>query len=565
MEKEEQIDIQSIINQNNPWRDPTNKDWAINDGALRDVKKAESEGLYHPPKFYYYLREKFFDRLFANPTESGVLIVRGPRRIGKTSTLKYIIEQMIEGGYSRESFIYLSLDQDEFFLEVNKKRRLREVLSEIIKTYKKKEQPLILVLDEVTFYLGWARVLKNLVDEGLIGEGVAIIATGSYSLDLGSAKREMSGRFGKLGESCGEDLLFSPRRFNEVAESILGTSGNFRQFLAKNIGQMPKKTGLLEYLAGFQNEEKAEAFGYKEMINTLLEKYYPDLHNLLFENYLFAGGYPRKIYQIIISTRNGKVEVPDKRYTSDIYDLIVSDAKKFNLDEKIISRMLANFSLPSMRVGEDLKLFCELGTDTRISKDECNKYLEYLSSSGLFSLIPCISKPEQIDSKTKLITPSTSKYKLLITDPAVFFALYFGSRGIGNIFERARKIVTEEKTIKEFLFESIVVSHLLHHPRLKKDGTKNISFILESNGKEEGEELADGFLWYLNFEDEFITIAVEAKFSESEIDMRQIKSRAKTLKEKYGVKRLIVVTNKKDFEITDDYVIVPAEIFLLLF
>ncbi len=64
MKKEELIDIQSIINQNNPWRDSSNKDWAINDGALKELKKAESEGFFHPPKLYYYLKKEFFNKIF---------------------------------------------------------------------------------------------------------------------------------------------------------------------------------------------------------------------------------------------------------------------------------------------------------------------------------------------------------------------------------------------------------------------------------------------------------------------------------------------------------------------
>jgi len=126
MEKVDQINIQSLIAQNNPWRDTQNKDWAVKDGSLSELKKAESEGLFSPPKFSYYLRKEFFNKLFVERDEtSGVLIIRGPRRIGKTSTLKYIIEEMISEGYSPDSFLYLSLDLDEFFVEINKKRRLR--------------------------------------------------------------------------------------------------------------------------------------------------------------------------------------------------------------------------------------------------------------------------------------------------------------------------------------------------------------------------------------------------------------------------------------------------------
>ena len=565
MENSSQINIQELINQNNPWRNTQNKDWAVKDGSLSELKKAESEGLFSPPKFSYYLRKEFFNKLFIERDEtSGILIIRGPRRIGKTSTLKYLIDEMISEGYSPDSFLYLSLDLDEFFVEIDKKRRLRELLTQIISNYKKPNVPLILILDEVTFYKGWARVLKNLVDGGVVSGGIGIIATGSYSLDLGSAKRELSGRFGKLGESCGADLLFSPRRFIEVAESVLGDSSNFRSFLSKKLGAFPKRTGIIEFLAGFQGESEDLSFGYTQSINYLLEKYYEDLHQLLFDNYFYAGGYPRKIYQTILSTKEGNINVSDARYVEDIYNLLVSDAQKFNLKPKIVEQILAKIQKPSFRVGGDLKLFRNLGGNFHLTMDECNKYIEYLTSSGLFSLLPCVDNPSQIDHKTKFVNPKNSRYKFVVNDPAVFFSIYFCSRGIRNIFQRANKLLQDDSSVAEFLFESLIISHLHHHPVLKSQRTDNISFILDSKDDDkEGHELLDVFLWYLNFKEEFVLVPVEVKFGN--VDISQIKERAKILKEDYGFKRLIVVTNKKEFEIQEDYVLIPAEIFLLFF
>lgn len=542
-----------------------NKDWALKDGDLRELKKAESEGLFSPPKFAYYLKKNFLEKIFQKYDEtSGILIIRGPRRIGKSSTLKYLIDEMISEGYSPESFLYLSLDLDELFSDMHRKRKLREMLTEIISTYKKPGLPLIIILDEVTFYKGWARVLKNLVDTGSVGYGIGIIATGSYSLDLGSARRELSGRFGPLGEECGSDILFSPRRFIEVSESILGDSNNFRSFLAKKLGAFPKKTGIIEFLAGYQGESENQSFGYTRTINELLEKYYDDLHQLLFDNYFYAGGYPRKIYQTILSTKEGNINVPDARYVEDIYNLLVSDAQKFSLNPKIVEQLLSKIQSPSFRVGGDLKLFCNLGSNYNITINECNKYMEYLTSSGLFSLLPCIDNPSQIDHKTKFVNPKNSRYKFVVNDPAVFFSAYFCPRGIREIFKRANKLLQENHQIAESLFESIIISHFRHHPVLKSQKTNNISFILDTkNQNEEGNELLDVFLWYLNFQEEFVLVPVEVKFGN--VDISQIKERAKTLKEDYGFKRLIVVTNKKDFEIHEDYVLIPAEIFLLFF
>ena len=206
-------EIEKIVLQSNPWLEGV-VDWAERDGSLIELKKAESEGLFSPPKMYYFLQKNFFIKIFDDPSDYGILIIKGPRRIGKTSTLKLIIDDMIKDGHPKESFVYLSLDEDSFFAEVEKKKRLKEILLNIIELYKQEGKPLLLILDEITFYKGWARVLKNLYDSGVIRNGIGVIATGSYSLDLSGAKRELSGRFGPLGEQCGEEIVFPPRRFS---------------------------------------------------------------------------------------------------------------------------------------------------------------------------------------------------------------------------------------------------------------------------------------------------------------------------------------------------------------
>ncbi|MDP3027712.1 MAG: hypothetical protein Q8N63_08460 [Nanoarchaeota archaeon] len=316
-------------------------------------------------------------------------------------------------------------------------------------------------------------------------------------------------------------------------------------------------------MSGFQDEADNLRYGYTETIKGLLEKYYDDLHQLLLENYFFAGGYPRKIYQTIISMREGNLNVPDARYVEDIYDLLVSDAKKFNLDVNIVRQILSKIQLPSFRIGGDLKLFCNLDNKS-LTRLECDEYMEYLTSSGLFSLIPCITNPSQINHKTYFVNPQSSKFKFVVNDPAVFFSIYFCSRGIRNIFQRANKLLQDNSSVAESLFESLIISHLHHHPVLKSQRINNISFILDSKDDDkEGHELLDIFIWYLNFQDKFVLVPVEVKFGN--VEMSQIKEKAKKLKQEYGIKRLIVVTNKKEFEIQEDYVLIPAEIFLLFF
>ncbi len=554
----ENSEINKAVHENSPWL-AGNSDWAKEDGSLRELKLAESEGLFSPPKMYYFLKKSFFTKIFEDSTSYGIIVIKGPRRIGKTSTLKLLIDDSIREGFPKESFLYLTLDDDSFFTEIDKKQKLKEILTKIINEYKQKDKPLILILDEVTFYKGWARVLKNLYDSGVIKEGVGIIATGSYSLDLSGAKRELSGRFGPLGEACGEELVFPPRRFAEIAETVLGNSNQFRISYAKNFGEWKKKMFILEYLAGFHTEEQNEKYGYSSKLNSVLEKYYQDLHQLFADTYIYAGGYPRKVYQSLISIRSGKTNIPDERYLSDIYQLIVSDVTKFRLSEEVIRQMLIKMEHPSFQIGGDLDFFCNL--DKKIKLEECKKYLEYLSSSGLFEFIPAITNPSQMVLDKNLVNPTTAKLKFCLTDPAVFLAIYFGSRGMRKIFENSQTLFEKEPKVRELLYEAITIAHTAYINPIRNNDPKTLAFILDIENKSE-EELSDVLGWYSDYRKRLIVVPIEVKTGK--LNYVELNKKADKLKEKYSINKLVVVADTDKIEITEKLSIIPIEIFLLL-
>lgn len=568
MEKDStNINVQDLILSQNPWLNHQNKNWADTDGDLFELKKAEAQGLANAyPKQLFFLKKRFFEALFSDPKKSGIIILKGPRRVGKTSTLKLIIDIMIKEGYPAESFLYLSLDREELFTEINKKKNLLTLLVDLIKAHKKLGNPLILILDEITFYPGWAKVLKNLDATGLAKEGVGIIATGSYAVDLTEARSLLSGRFGKLGEECGEELVFVPRRFVEVAESILGNSTGFTDFFSKeflgNKAGFARRVGILEYLAGYQGQRENEMFGYEKKLKSLLDRFYDELHNLFLETYFYAGGYPRKVYEALISTREGSTSIPDVRYISDIYNLLLKDAPKFGLDESKLKQIILKIVYPVLFLDGGLDVF---RNELQMKKEECEKYTNYLTTSGLFSIIKGVSKPDQIDFKTKFVNVGEDKLKFIVNDPAAYFAIFFGSRGnTYNIFERSKLRVKEDARARGFLFESVLLSHLVHMPVIKRSQLKeNISFVCHKEGTSE-EELVDGFVWYLNFKEDFVIIPLEAKSSESNLRKEEMYEKAKKLKQNFGFRRIIFAVNHKTLEINEDFVIIPLELLLLL-
>lgn len=544
--------LEKFILDQNPWHDPKNKDWFMKDGALREAMEAERNGLYTPPKVLFFMKKYFLDEIFANPQKWGVVIVLGPRRVGKTSTFKYWVREKIDPGVSEKSIIYLSLDQDELFIPLEKSRKLREFIGGVIGRYKKPGKPLVIILDEVTFYKGWARSIKNLVDSGDIGPGIGVVATGSYSMDLSSAKRELSGRYGPLGEELKGEVIFHPRRFIEVAESVLGS--DFKNLFGRKFGSFGRRTGIIEYLAGIQTEINNIKYNYDKALKQFVDTHYHDLHSLFDNIYMVTGGYPRAIYEAIMSQRNGKRIVSDARYRDDIYTLFVTDSIKFGLSEKELKDILLKIDLPSLQVPHDFSTFSHL------KKEDTKRYKEYLEVSGLFSFLPNIS-PKDIDLKSRAVRAGTDTMKMVVNDPAAFLSIYLCSRGVtSEMLGHAIKVLRENQ-VREHLSESIVLSHLKHIPMIQISNPDNVGYI---SFREDGREVADGFCWYINRKNELCLIAMESKCAKNKLNLRDIENRASWAKEKFNVKRLIVVTNLKHLEITEKYSILPIEIFLSL-
>ena len=551
---ENQFTIDDLLEkalEQSPWQDDETDSWAKKDGSLQEIYTADEESLFHPPKSYFTLRKHFINPLFENENNWGVLIVRGPRRIGKTSTLKYTIREMIKEGYPKESFFYFSLDDEVLLGALERKKMLKEFMTALINKYSL-VKPLLIVLDEVTFYKGWGRAIKNLIDEGVVGKGIGVVLTGSYSLDLNSAKSELSGRCGPLGEFFSGEELFFPRRFTEMADTVLDEE--FRTFMYNNLLSVGKRLGLLEYLAGYQTEGDSARFGYRRKIDAFINNHYDNLH-ALFENYKYSGGYPRAIYEALHSQYIGTLNIRDARYKQDIYDLLVTDCRKFGLQGEVLSSMFLKVDTPIKRMSADYDLL----KVASIRKEDILKYKDYLEVSGLFMFLPNVSSPNQIDASSQLVSPSRNKLKFVVADPAVYSSIYGCSRGMTHVYQKMEQII--EGGVEGFLFEAIVLAHLRFLPAYVP--FENISYILhEEDGKEY--ELADALIWYVNNLNNFIHIAIEVKCSSS-INKGEIYGQAKKLRENYGIKRLIVVSDSKDIDINEYYVIIPIELFLLLF
>jgi uncharacterized protein len=141
--------------------------------------------------------------------EPGVHIVRGPRQVGKSTSLKRLVVRALENSYDRHHIIYLAGDllegqsPTDLYVSVMRAKHLAGATGTCL-----------LMLDEVTVVDKWQNAVKSLWDDGLIHDDI-VVCTGSSAVDLrhGTAER-LPGR-----RRRGQDVLVLPQSFASVTRA----------------------------------------------------------------------------------------------------------------------------------------------------------------------------------------------------------------------------------------------------------------------------------------------------------------------------------------------------------
>lgn len=130
-------------------------------------------------------------------------VIRGPRQVGKTTTLKLIIKRLLGEVKNPDSIIYLSCESLESFQEMER------VLIECLKDAR--QDHIYLFLDEISFVHLWQRAILALSNMGML-KNVTVILTGSNARDLKESSERLPGRRGK-----GKDYKLYPLSIIELA------------------------------------------------------------------------------------------------------------------------------------------------------------------------------------------------------------------------------------------------------------------------------------------------------------------------------------------------------------
>lgn len=132
--------------------------------------------------------------------------LRGPRQVGKTTTVKRLVRRLIEAGERR--VLYLSFDLER------QNRAIRDVVTRAKRLHPDPDGPWYIFLDEVTSIPEWQLGIKYLWDVGAIRDDL-VLCTGSSARKMGA--EQLPGRRGE-----GRDFVHLPMSFRAFCQCALG-------------------------------------------------------------------------------------------------------------------------------------------------------------------------------------------------------------------------------------------------------------------------------------------------------------------------------------------------------
>lgn len=145
-----------------------------------------------------------------------IFILRGPRQVGKTTSLKLMIERLLHQNVEPDSILYLSCEGIESF------RELQRNLSRFLEP--RKNSHAFVFLDEISFVPAWQRAILAIANVGLTAQATLIL-TGSNARDLKESAERLPGRRGK-----GKDLQLYPLSLDELGQLVC-----FQQFSRRDL------------------------------------------------------------------------------------------------------------------------------------------------------------------------------------------------------------------------------------------------------------------------------------------------------------------------------------------
>jgi|WetSurMetagenome_2_1015567.scaffolds.fasta_scaffold76255_1 predicted AAA+ superfamily ATPase len=325
----------TIIHSNSPWiKDPI---------LIREPEKFKREAFY-----------RVRDQMYAEH-EMAVLI-KGPRRVGKTEIQKQLIWDLIKGNQvSPNRVLYLTLDDVQIQSErpEERVRMVHNILNTWAKTlgkdtYDEIDAPAYCFLDEVQAVSNWAKLVKNRVERN---PNVRIVLSGSAAHSIFEQSLKIL-----LGRVISEKL----------------TTFSFREFLHKKGILTPAQINEIREVQ-LEFERNLSPLKLATSLKNIACKYNELQFRIYISEYLKDGGFPQ-LWKIAINNEVELAHIIDENYVKKVTleDLmLLQQIKKPELYERLLRHL---FARPSQEYCQN-KIAVELGT-TAVTLAEGMKLLE---------------------------------------------------------------------------------------------------------------------------------------------------------------------------------------------
>ena len=241
----DEIDVE-LVEANPWWRDPTG--WEHLDVQLRVARM--SPLAYEP-------------RPLDDMSPGGLYILRGPRRVGKSTALKQVVAERIRGGHSPRRILHVSVEGRSDQDVVDIVRRGSDLWLEGLPGER------LWVIDEITGVHGaWPPMIKRLRDSHPSFAADTVVLTGSSSAKFDEARKLLAGR----RNATRSDRVLFQMGFVEVARA-LGI-------------ELPPSPNL--NVSDLADDDKIEAVvsEYRPWVPALIDSW---------DHYLRIGGYPQAV------------------------------------------------------------------------------------------------------------------------------------------------------------------------------------------------------------------------------------------------------------------------------
>jgi predicted AAA+ superfamily ATPase len=135
------------------------------------------------------LKPRFLHKKLAEQMKNKQIIaITGPRRTGKSTLMRHLIQRLLDEGTKPEEIMYFSFD------EVMAKEA--DIIERILLTHeqsflRRELRDVFIFLDEVQYIENWAAILKRYYD---LDVGIKFVISGSQSLKVKKGKESLAGR-----------------------------------------------------------------------------------------------------------------------------------------------------------------------------------------------------------------------------------------------------------------------------------------------------------------------------------------------------------------------------------